>query len=94
MRAARVAGSDAARDSIPGWLQMPADRAARQIVRAVARRPLDDALVADVIGAYRKQLQKGLAEYEKAGERGASQVGCRKISVSPLMSRMLNCRPP
>jgi uncharacterized protein len=30
--------------------------------------PVDDAL-----GAYRKQLQKALAEYEKLGERGAAQ---------------------
>ncbi len=32
---------------------------------------VDDALVTDVIAAYRKQLQKALAEFEKAGERGA-----------------------
>ena len=32
---------------------------------------VDDALVLDVIGAYRKQLQKALAEFEKVGERGA-----------------------
>ena len=36
--------------------------------------PVDDALILDVIGAYRKQLQKAIAEYEKAGERGASQA--------------------
>jgi uncharacterized protein YqeY len=35
---------------------------------------VDDALVLDVIGAYRKQLQKALPEFEKAGDRGASQV--------------------
>jgi hypothetical protein len=35
---------------------------------------VDDALVLDVIGAYRKQLQKAIAEYEKIGERGASQA--------------------
>ena len=35
---------------------------------------VDDALVVDVIGAYRKQLQKALAEYEKVGERGAAQA--------------------
>ena len=34
---------------------------------------VDDALVLDVIGTYRKQLQKALAEYEKTGERGAAQ---------------------
>jgi uncharacterized protein YqeY len=35
---------------------------------------VDDALVLEVIGAYRKQLQKAVAEFEKAGERGAAQV--------------------
>ena len=35
---------------------------------------VDDALVLDVIGAYRKQLQKAIAEYEKIGERGATQA--------------------
>ena len=35
---------------------------------------VDDALVLDVIGAYRKQLQKALAEFEKVGERGAAHV--------------------
>ena len=32
---------------------------------------IDDALVLDVIGAYRKLLQKAIAEYDKLGERGA-----------------------
>jgi uncharacterized protein len=35
---------------------------------------VDDALVLDVIGAYRKQLQKAVVEFEKAGERGAAQA--------------------
>jgi len=35
---------------------------------------MDDALVLDVIGSYRKQLQKALVEFEKAGDRGAAQV--------------------
>jgi len=35
---------------------------------------VDDALVLDVIGAYRKQLQKSAAEFEKVGARGAEQV--------------------
>jgi uncharacterized protein YqeY len=35
---------------------------------------VDDALVQDVIGAYRKQLQKALAEFDKIGERGAAQA--------------------
>jgi len=36
--------------------------------------PVDDALVVDVVGAYRRQMQKALAEFEKAGERGAAQA--------------------
>ncbi len=35
---------------------------------------MDDALVLDVIGAYRKQLQKALVEFEKVGERGAAHA--------------------
>src|SRR5438552_15604566 len=35
---------------------------------------VDDALVLDVISAYRKSLQKALPDYEKAGERGAAQA--------------------
>jgi uncharacterized protein YqeY len=43
--------------------------------------PLDDALVLDVIGAYRKQLQKALAEYEQAGERGAAQAAELRFEI-------------
>ena len=35
---------------------------------------IDDALILDVIGAYRKHLQKAIAEYEKLGERGAAHA--------------------
>ena len=35
---------------------------------------VDDALVLDVIGGYRKQLQKALVEFEKVGERGAAHA--------------------
>ncbi len=35
---------------------------------------VDDALVTDVIGAYRKQLQKALEEFDKLGEKGAEQA--------------------
>ena len=36
---------------------------------------VDDAVVLDVIAAYRKQLQKALAEFEKLGDKGAAQAG-------------------
>ena len=42
---------------------------------------VDDALVADVIGAYRKQLQKALAEFEKVGERGAAQAAELRFEI-------------
>ncbi len=35
---------------------------------------VDDALVVEVIGAYRKQLQKAVEEFEKAGDKGAEQA--------------------
>jgi uncharacterized protein YqeY len=43
---------------------------------------VDDALVVDVVGAYRKQLQKALAEYEKVGERGAAQAAELKFEIA------------
>jgi hypothetical protein len=42
---------------------------------------VDDALVLDVIGAYRKLLQKALAEYEKVGERGAAQAAQLRFEI-------------
>jgi uncharacterized protein YqeY len=35
---------------------------------------VDDALWTDVIGAYRKQMKKAAAEYEKLGSRGEEQL--------------------
>lgn len=43
---------------------------------------VDDALVLDVIGAYRKQLQKALVDYEKAGERGAAQADALRFEIA------------
>ena len=43
---------------------------------------VDDALVLDVIGAYRKQLQKALVEFEKVGERGAAQVAQLRFEIA------------
>ncbi len=42
---------------------------------------VDDALVVDVVGAYRKQLQKALAEYEKLGDRGAGQAAELRFEI-------------
>lgn len=43
---------------------------------------VDDAVVTEVIGAYRKQLQKALAEYEKLGDRGAGQVAQLRFEIA------------
>ncbi|MGH7264300.1 MAG: GatB/YqeY domain-containing protein [Candidatus Rokuibacteriota bacterium] len=43
---------------------------------------VDDALVLDVIRAYRKQLQNALAEYEKAGDRGATQATALRSEIA------------
>jgi uncharacterized protein YqeY len=42
---------------------------------------VDDALVLDVIGAYRKLLQKAVAEYDKLGERGAAQAAQLRFEI-------------
>ena len=42
---------------------------------------IDDALVLDVIGVYRKLLQKAVAEYEKLGERGAEQAAKLRFEI-------------
>ena len=43
---------------------------------------IDDALLLDVIGVYRKQLQKALPEYEKAGERGVQQAAQLRFEIA------------
>jgi uncharacterized protein len=43
---------------------------------------IDDALVLDVIGAYRKLLQKAIAEYEKLGDRGAEQAAKLRFEIA------------
>jgi uncharacterized protein YqeY len=42
---------------------------------------VDDALVLDVIGAYRKQLQKAQAEFDKLGERGQAQAAQLRFEI-------------
>src|SRR5204862_7995125 len=42
---------------------------------------VDDALVLDVIGAYRKQLQKAIAEYDKIGQRGDAQAATLRFEL-------------
>ena len=49
---------------------------------------VDDALLRDVIAAYRKQLQKAGEEYEKLGERGAEQLQKLRFEIE-FASRFL-----
>jgi len=42
---------------------------------------INDAVVLEVIGAYRKLLQKAIAEYEKVGERGAEQAAKLRFEI-------------
>jgi len=42
---------------------------------------VDDALVGEVIAAYRKQLIKAIEEFEKLGEKGAEQAAEMKFEV-------------
>ena len=42
---------------------------------------VDDALVTDVISAYKKQLQKAVEEFEKAGARGQEQAEQLKFEI-------------
>ena len=49
---------------------------------------VDDALVLDVIGAYRKQLQKAAAEFEKVGDARRRAGG-----ADPLRDRLLRAYP-
>jgi uncharacterized protein len=42
---------------------------------------INDAVVLEVIGAYRKLLQKAITEYEKLGERGAEQAAKLRFEI-------------
>jgi uncharacterized protein YqeY len=73
--------NDTLRQAIKDKDQQTADVARMLKTKLLERRTakgfsgeVDDALVLDVIAAYRKQLQKAVAEFEKAGERGAGQA--------------------
>ena len=43
---------------------------------------VDDALVQEVIAAYRKQLQKALEEFANLGDKGAEQVDQLKFEIA------------
>lgn len=83
-------------DALDGTLRQAIkahDRQTADVVRMIKTRlterrtakgfagEVDDALVVDVIAAYRKQLQKALAEYEKLGARGTGPAGQLRFEV-------------
>ncbi len=43
---------------------------------------IDDTLILDVIGAYRKQLQKAAEDFDKAGERGVSEAASLREEIA------------
>ncbi|HSE94632.1 MAG TPA: GatB/YqeY domain-containing protein [Methylomirabilota bacterium] len=43
---------------------------------------VDDTLVTDVIGAYRRELRKALAEFERIGERGVGQADQLRFEIA------------
>lgn len=43
---------------------------------------VDDALVTEVIAAYRKQMHKALGEFEALGERGAEQAAELRFEIA------------
>ncbi len=49
---------------------------------------VDDALVIEVIGAYRKQLQKAADDFAKAGDRGKEQLEKLRFEID-FLSRFL-----
>ena len=69
---------------------MPTASVVRMIKSKLAERTtakgfagaVDDALLLDVIGGYRKQLQKALPEYEKAGERGVQPAAQLRFEIA------------
>jgi uncharacterized protein YqeY len=42
---------------------------------------VDDALITDVISAYRKQMLKAVEEFEKVGEKGAEQAADLRFEI-------------
>jgi uncharacterized protein YqeY len=43
---------------------------------------VDDALLVEVIGAYRKQMQKALEEYERLGDKAAHQIEKLRFEIA------------
>jgi uncharacterized protein YqeY len=65
-----------------GVVRMLKTRLAERRTARGASGALDDAAVLDVIAAYRKQMQKALAEYEKLGARGAEAAEQLRFEIA------------
>ncbi len=63
-------------------VRMLKTRLAERVTAKGFAGPVDDGLVLDVVAAYRRQLQKALAEYDKLGERGAAQAAQLRFEVA------------
>jgi uncharacterized protein YqeY len=63
-------------------IRMLKTRLAERVTAKGFSGQVDDALLVEVIGAYRKQLQKAVADFEKAGARGAAQVEDLRFEIA------------
>ncbi len=43
---------------------------------------VDDALILDVIQAYKKSMQKAIEEFEKVGERGVEEIAKLRVEIT------------
>lgn len=80
--------NDLLKESLKGKDQTTADVVRMLKTKVMERRTakgftgtVDDALILDVIAAYKKQLGKAIEEFEKLGEKGAAEVAQLRIEV-------------
>lgn len=81
--------TDLLKESLKAKDQMTADVVRMIKTKVMERRTakgftgvVDDALVTDVIQAYKKQLGKAIEEFEKIGERGVAEVRQLRIEIT------------
>ncbi len=80
--------NDLLKESLKAKDQMTADVVRMLKTKVMERRTakgftgvVDDALVLDVIAAYKKQLGKAIEEFEKLGDKGQAQVDQLRIEI-------------
>lgn len=81
--------NDLLKESLKAKDQLTADVVRMLKTKVMERRTakgfvgtVDDALILDVIQAYKKQLTKAIEEFEKVGERGAEQIPQLRLEVA------------